>query len=651
MAWERLSAGRYRNTETGEVRNSTTKPTGTPKQGGGKKGNGKKGGGKKGGGRQPPRDRGQNLPPDPDTGFPQQPPHTQNQIANDLNEAQRTDKAGDVWDAEMETANREAERDLAYNNPNQYNPFGSQTVTIDPVTGQPTVTQNLSPEQQQILAQQQGLSTRGGAKAGEQLDQFQRFNPEDFGADRARIEDEVFGRLTRGLDDQQKRDTEAAAQSLADRGIPYSNDPNSRYQQEMHDLNQRYDDARTNARRTATEMGGGELSRQFGIGQSTHQQQLSDIGALSGLGTGLIMPNFQPFQGTDYNPAGGFDIYTTTEQLENQRKQLAIEEKQANRNPGGGSRGGGGAPPPPDSDFERNLQVRNLNAGVPGSQSQNRSNSMFAPNDPRNRMPQGGGFAARPGMNSTAGLRPGQMNLTGGVAGPKPGSGNIGIFPGEMPQGGGVAGPGQGSSLRPDMSLPNTGYPGGMGQQMPQGSRSNPDEYQYTTEYEPAYQSAMDQLTQQLPSHQYNASSDMDRLRQQIPSGPPGQMPPGGMSGSYQGPAPQDNSQMEEQAFAQLSQQAGGPPGQPQGPIGGIANNGPSASMPGMQQQAFRRQPPPMTRVSPGVYRNERTGNLRQQAPGGMPARPPMGRTGPMRPMPPPPGLSRVPPPRRQGRR
>lgn len=98
----------------------------------------------------------------------------------------------------------------------------------------------------------------------------------DLGADRARIEEEVFGRLSRGMDQDQARAVEGVQQSLMNRGIPYSDDPNSRYQQEMRDVNERFDMARTDARQRAAEIGGSELERTFGIGEQTRANQMQE---------------------------------------------------------------------------------------------------------------------------------------------------------------------------------------------------------------------------------------------------------------------------------------------------------------------------------------------------------------------------------------
>lgn len=140
----------------------------------------------------------------------------------------------------------------------------------------------------------------------------------DLLGDRQRIEEEVFGRLTRDLDQQYKQTREQTEQTLANKGIPYSNDPNSRYQQELMAVDKRFDLARTDARQRAAEIGGGEYSRSFGIQeqlranqfseqQGTRNQQLGEVGSLANTGPGL--QNF-------FSMAG----------IQNQEDQLALQK-------------------------------------------------------------------------------------------------------------------------------------------------------------------------------------------------------------------------------------------------------------------------------------------------------------------------------------
>ena len=114
-------------------------------------------------------------------------------------------------------------------------------------------------------------------------------------ADRSRIEDAVFGTLTRDLDQNYENRRQQVEQTLRNKGIPFSADPKSRYQQELGALNRQYDDARLTARQTATEMGGQEYQRNFDIGETlrsnqfaeqagTRNQQLGEVNSLSGMG-------------------------------------------------------------------------------------------------------------------------------------------------------------------------------------------------------------------------------------------------------------------------------------------------------------------------------------------------------------------------------
>ena len=69
------------------------------------------------------------------------------------------------------TAQGVANRDTAItqgylNNPNVVGPLGGQTVTFDPVTNQPTITQNLTPTAQATLESQQRVQ-QGMANLGE----------------------------------------------------------------------------------------------------------------------------------------------------------------------------------------------------------------------------------------------------------------------------------------------------------------------------------------------------------------------------------------------------------------------------------------------------------------------------------------------------
>lgn len=200
-----------------------------------------------------------------------------------------------------------------------------------PPSGLPdmAVADKLSPSEQGIYTGGTELTNQaldmaganlGGTKLGTAFDPTlaERTTSGDLLADRQRIEEEVFGRLTRDMDQNFAKDKEQLEQTLAGKGIPFSADPNSRYQQEMRAINDRYDRYKLDARRQATELGGGEFSRSFGIGeqlranqlseqQGIRNQQLGEVGTLANTGPGL--QNF-------FNMAG----------IQNQEDQLALQK-------------------------------------------------------------------------------------------------------------------------------------------------------------------------------------------------------------------------------------------------------------------------------------------------------------------------------------
>lgn len=125
------------------------------------------------------------------------------------------------------------------------------------------------------------------------------FNPDliarastgDMSADRARVEDALFSNLTRNNSRDKAIEMEALKQDLANRGITYSTDPMSRYQQEVGGLNQRYDDLGMQAKTQASILGGQEWERGVGINETIRQNQLGEqsgirnqtLGELQGL--------------------------------------------------------------------------------------------------------------------------------------------------------------------------------------------------------------------------------------------------------------------------------------------------------------------------------------------------------------------------------
>lgn len=116
----------------------------------------------------------------------------------------------------------------------------------------------------------------------------------DLIGDRKRVEEALFQSLTRNMGADKAREEEATRQRLANQGIAFSADPNSRYQQELKGLNDRYDTLQSNAMQNATILGGQEWERGVGIGETIRgnqlseqsgirNQQLSELGGLTGL--------------------------------------------------------------------------------------------------------------------------------------------------------------------------------------------------------------------------------------------------------------------------------------------------------------------------------------------------------------------------------
>ncbi len=111
-------------------------------------------------------------------------------------------------------------------------------------------------------------------------------------ADRQRIEDEVFNRLTRGMDTAKNSEREQLSQTLYNRGIPLGSEL---YDKQMEEFDRKYDLAKQDARGQAVQMGGDEYARSFGIGEQTranelseqsniHNQRIGDVGTFAGIG-------------------------------------------------------------------------------------------------------------------------------------------------------------------------------------------------------------------------------------------------------------------------------------------------------------------------------------------------------------------------------
>lgn len=348
--------------------------------------------------------------------------------------------------ADAAIADYSAGKQLGYQNPNQVNPFGTQTTTRD-ANGNIVVESKLSEGQQKIAGQDESLTQMGNDMAqsrlqGSNLGQgwnpavgqrqntdpsgvlsnpFQAqnltqrnantsaldasFRPEltartnsgDTVADRRRIEDQVFASLTRNIDRDSAREKDNFEQSLANRGIPIDpTDP--QYKEALRQHNERFDTLRSNALQDAVKMGGDEYSRSsninetmrandfsqqigarsqnageastlsgiqegqrsndfgqqlntnqqnaalagqgfnqqetanandFSQNQAVRNQNLNEVGALSGLGTGLQVPNFQPYQAPNFQVQPATTTAATVAGIDQGQQALTIQQQTA----------------------------------------------------------------------------------------------------------------------------------------------------------------------------------------------------------------------------------------------------------------------------------------------------------------------------------
>lgn len=202
---------------------------------------------------------------------------------------------------------------------------------IDPVTGQ---------GYDQTIAQTSNLG--------------QAFNPQltnrtttgDLAADRARIEADVFSRLTTGLEQDYMNTRKQNEQTLRNKGIPFSADPNSRYQQELGALDRRYDDARLAAKQTATGIGGTEYQRDFDINEGLRQNQFNEQ-------AGVRNQRIGESSGISQIGVPGALSYAQLAQQKALAQLQAKNNLQIAKQRGGG--GGGGYDPNQDSPFNTGL--------------------------------------------------------------------------------------------------------------------------------------------------------------------------------------------------------------------------------------------------------------------------------------------------------
>lgn len=282
---------------------------------------------------------------------------------------------GSVYTADQMAEIDESQKQIYFQNPEIKNPFGSQETKIND-DGTVSVDQKLSAEQEKIKQQGEQLTKTGQEAAQGALSGYQKFNPNSsasagFSAPsregyqtfapnlgyqafqpqgfegyqpfqgesresyspfsdssrssyspfqfdssdqgRQRIEDSVFQSLTRDLEENRGRDLEQKQQELYNKGIAYSDDPESRYQKELGDIQKRYDRQALEAKGQAVQMGGQEMQRQYGMGLGTHQQGMADVGQFYGQDLGVHQQGM-----ADYGQRFGEDLASQQQRMAEQ---------------------------------------------------------------------------------------------------------------------------------------------------------------------------------------------------------------------------------------------------------------------------------------------------------------------------------------------
>lgn len=185
------------------------------------------------------------------------------------------------------------------NNPNYYNPAGSQTRTQN-LDGSWSVNQSLNPalqrgyEQQnelktQLLTNAQQIAGQGALNYGNlgSMPQFDtsgvRGIPESDANNLAQMRDSVYGQQTQYLDPQFQQAQGDLENKLANQGITPGSEA---YNREMQNFAQTKQRAYGDARNSAIQAGGAEQSRLFGLGLQAHTTGTND--AMGRFNTGMM---------------------------------------------------------------------------------------------------------------------------------------------------------------------------------------------------------------------------------------------------------------------------------------------------------------------------------------------------------------------------
>lgn len=213
-----------------------------------------------------------------------------NRIADDRSRRQAKD--------DRATSNFNANQDVRYGNlGSQTGPLGDTRTIGYNDKGELVMKTEFGQGQQGIYDAENAFTLAARNAASSQMGQLGGPFSFDAQAERARLEDQAYGKLTRDLETDYQRGRSELESSLRNKGYsiesPYA-------AQEMQRYDQNYERTKQEARQTAAEMGGNELTRSFGVASGTRNQNLNDINMLSSMGPGLRSSEFQGFTPIDY---------------------------------------------------------------------------------------------------------------------------------------------------------------------------------------------------------------------------------------------------------------------------------------------------------------------------------------------------------------
>jgi hypothetical protein len=220
-------------------------------------------------------------------------------------------KPGAVFNKNMQAATQQAQSEtLSENLGSNTNAFGTSGVAIGP-DGRPMAYSTDSASQAGIREGGEQLSQAGLNAANQNVQNYNAFNWKGSPEERARIEQEVYGRLTRNVDRDFNQEFDAMEQRMYNRGIPL--DPsNPAYKREADALNEKYSAIKENASAQAAATGGEEMSRSFGIAQQGQQQFMNETGQLQGMGIGYQGAPQTGYNAADYQSTNFPELWSAT---------------------------------------------------------------------------------------------------------------------------------------------------------------------------------------------------------------------------------------------------------------------------------------------------------------------------------------------------